>query len=297
MKILGRSASLILPIAVVSQPFYGQNVSSPSIALSQQVQPPRSSGEIGQAGLLGRRVEGAPPGGSHLPQTVPAGRPAIALVLEGGGALGLAHIGVLKWFEQNHVPVDRIAGTSMGALVGALYASGRTADQVEHIATNSDFSEVFTFETPYTDISFRRRQDRREIPGGIQLGLRNGITIRNALLTDSGLDGFLHANFIGYNKQGLDYNQLPTPFRCVATDLNDLQQVVFAGGPMNQSIRASISIPGVFPPVDYHNHYLVDGAIVDNLPTDVAKNDLHADIVIAVHLGSMQFAAGTLTQS
>ena len=245
-------------------------------------------------GFLGRRVEGAASGGSHLPPTVPAGRPAIGLVLEGGGALGLAHIGVLKWFEENHIPVDRIAGTSMGALIGALYASGRTANQVEQVAAKSDFNEVFTFETPYTDISFRRRQDRRELPGGIQPGVRNGVTIRNALLTDSGLVGFLHESFVGYNTEGLDYDRLPTPFRCVATDLNDLQMVVFAGGPMNVSIRASISIPGIFPPVNYHQHYLVDGAIVNNLPTDIAKNDLHADIIIAVHLGNTPFATSNV---
>ena len=154
--------------------------------------------------------------------------------------------------------------------------------------------DVFTFETPYTDISYRRRQDRRDLPQGIELGLRNGVSIRNALLTDRGLDGYLHENFTGYNTLDIDYNRLPTPFRCVATDLNNLNMVIFAGGPMNVSIRASISIPGIFPPVEYHDHYLVDGAIVDNLPIDVAKNQLHAAVVIAVTLGNTPFASSDI---
>ncbi|HEV2275039.1 MAG TPA: patatin-like phospholipase family protein [Acidobacteriaceae bacterium] len=238
----------------------------------------------------GSRVEGAPAVVSELPSTAPAGRPSIGLVLEGGGALGLAHIGVLKWLEENHIPVDRIAGTSMGALIGGIYASGRTAAEVEQLATSSDFNQIFTLETPYTDLSYRRRQDRRELPLGIQLGLRNGLSIRNALLTDRGLDRYLHKNLARYNTRDLDYNRLPIPFRCVSTDLNNLQTVVFAGGPMNVSIRASISIPGIFAPVEYRKDYLVDGSIVDNLPTDIARNDLRSEIVIAVHLPDTEFA-------
>jgi NTE family protein len=231
----------------------------------------------------------APIAVAPLPPTAPAGRPVIGLALEGGGALGLAHIGVLKWFEENHIPVDRIAGTSMGALIGALYATGNSPAKIEELATAKDFTKVFTFETPYTDLSYRRRQDRREIPQGIEMGLKNGVSIRNALLTDRGLDGFLHEGFVGYSSRNLDYNRLPIPFRCVSTDLNDLQAVIFSGGPVNVSVRASISIAGVFPPVAYRGHYLVDGSIVDNLPSDVVKQELHSDIVIAVHLSTPKF--------
>jgi NTE family protein len=311
-QILGCSALFILFLAGMDQPIYAQdpafpashgpsNVSSQAGSATQeqasgQEHPPHDQLLQKQpAGTIGienpaPRIEGAPPGVSRLPATVPAGRPVIGLALEGGGALGLAHIGVLKWFEEHHIPVDRLAGTSMGALVGGIYASGRSAEEVERLATNSNFGDVFTFETPYTDLSYRRRQDRRELPQGIQLGLRHGVNIRNALLTDRGLDGYLHQNFVGYNSRSLDYNQLPIPFRCVATDLNDLGMVVFAGGPMNVSIRASISIPGIFPPVRYHDNYMVDGAIVDNLPVDIAKSELHSDVIIAVALGNTPFA-------
>ncbi len=102
---------------------------------------------------------------------------------------------------------------------------------------------------------------------------------RNAVLTDVGLNGLLRDLFNAYNNEGISFDELPIPFRCVATDLNTLEPVVFQGGSMSQAIRASISIPAIFPPVSYHGHYLVDGGIMDNLPTDVVKNDFHPDVI------------------
>jgi NTE family protein len=225
------------------------------------------------------------PAGSALPAVQPRGRAAIGVALEGGGALGLAHIGVLQWFEDHHIPVDRISGTSMGSLVGALYAAGSTPAQMRALAVSDAFTRVFTLQTPYADASFRRRQDRRELPDALTAGLRHRLTLRNALLTDHGVNEFLAGNMPGYNSQELDYDQLPIPFRCVATDLNTLESVTFAAGPLPQAVRASISIPGVFPPVQGRNgHYLVDGGILDNLPTDVLKRDLHAGAIIAIRL-------------
>lgn len=228
---------------------------------------------------------------ADLPPVVPSGRPVIGLVLEGGGALGLAHIGVLEWLEEHRIPVDRIAGTSMGALIGALYASGDSPEQIRGIAESDAFTNVFTLQTPYSDVNFRRREDRQQLPQGIELGLKGGPSFRNAVLVDTGLTSFLTQNLARYNESGLNYDKLPIPFRAVSTDLNTLQRVVFRGGPMPQAIRASISIPGLFAPVEYRGHYLVDGAIVDNLPTDIVKNDLHADVVIAVHLNAAAFSA------
>jgi NTE family protein len=220
-----------------------------------------------------------------LPPLVPPGRAAIGIALEGGGALGLAHIGVLEWFEEHHVPIDRISGTSMGSLVGALYASGATPAQMQALAVSDAFTRVFSLQTPYADASYRRRQDRHEMPQAITVGIRHQPALRNALLADRGVNDFLTVNMAAYNSRDLDYNQTPIPFRCVATDLNTLRPVTFAAGPLPQAVRASISIPGVFSPVQGSNgHYLVDGGILDNLPTDVLRNDLHADTVIAVHL-------------
>jgi NTE family protein len=227
-----------------------------------------------------------------LPAVQPPNRPAIGIALEGGGALGLAHVGVLKWLEEHHIPIDRIAGTSMGALVGGLYASGRTPAEMRSIALSDAFSTVFTLQTPYTESSFRRRQDRREVPQALVVGLKHGPQLRNALFSDRGVNEFLTTNFSAYNSRDLDYDRLPIPFRCVATDLNTLQPVTFTAGPLAQAVRASISIPGVFPPVQSLNgHSLVDGGILDNLPTDVLRHDLNADRIIAVHLEVSAVAA------
>ncbi|MGO9777458.1 MAG: patatin-like phospholipase family protein [Terracidiphilus sp.] len=232
------------------------------------------------------------PSGSALPAVQPSGRAAVGVALEGGGALGLAHIGVLQWLEEHHVPVDRISGTSMGALVGALYATGHSPTEMRALAVSDAFSRVFTLQSPYADASFRRRQDRRELPQAFTIGLRHHLTLRNALLTDRGVNEFLTGNLPDYNRQPLDYDQLPIPFRCVATDLNTLESVTFAAGPLPQAVRASISIPGVFPPVLAPNgHFLVDGGILDNLPTDVLKRDLHADAIIAIRLEDAPLAS------
>jgi len=220
-----------------------------------------------------------------LPAVVPANRPAIGLALEGGGALGLAHVGVIQWFEDHRIPIDRVAGTSMGALVGATYATGHSPAQMRALATSGDFTSIFTLQTAYVDSSFRRRQDLRQAPAALAVGLGHGVQLPNALLTDRGVNQFLTTNLLGYDRAQLDYNRLPIPFRCVATDLNTLAPVTFASGPIAQAVRASISIPGVFSPVrDQAGHFLVDGGIVNNLPTDVLRNDLHAGVVIAVRL-------------
>ncbi|MGO9316622.1 MAG: patatin-like phospholipase family protein [Terracidiphilus sp.] len=229
--------------------------------------------------------------GSALPAVQPGGRPAIGIALEGGGALGIAHIGVLEWLEKYHIPVDRISGTSMGSLIGALYAAGTTPAQMHALAVSDVFTRVFTLQTPYADLSFRRRQDRHELPAAFTIGLRHHLFLRNALLSDRGINEFLTSNLPNDNSQELDFNQLPIPYRCVATDLNTLAPVTLASGPLPEAVRASISIPGVFPPFKDHNgHYLVDGGIVDNLPTGVLKRDLHADIIIAIYLGNAAIA-------
>ena len=220
-----------------------------------------------------------------LPAVVPANRPAIGLALEGGGALGLAHVGVIQWFEDHHIPIDRIAGTSMGALVGATYATGHTPAEMRALAVSDAFTKVFALQTPYVDSSFRRRQDRKQSPSALTVGLAHGPEFPNALISDRGVNLFLATNLLGYNRTQMDFNRMPIPFRCVATDLNTFQAVTFAGGPLPQAVRASISIPAVFPPAKGENgDYLADGGIVDNLPTDVLRGDLQAKIVIAVHL-------------
>jgi NTE family protein len=228
-------------------------------------------------------------------QTVPSQRPVVGIALEGGGALGLAHIGVLQWMEEHRIPIDRLSGTSMGSLIGGLYASGSSPEDLRKIALGSDLQSVFTLETPYSASSFRRREDRRETPSIVSVGLKNRTGLRNSLLTDGGLNQFLDQRFFSYNSTDIDFDALPIPFRCVATDLTTLEPRVFRSGPLPQALRASVSIPGVFAPVKAADgHFLVDGGIVDNLPTDVLRGELHADVVIAVHLETGKMTASDI---
>ena len=237
------------------------------------------------AASAGARDSASSAPASALPAVQPAGRPAVGIALEGGSALGLAHIGILQWLEENHVPIDRLAGTSMGSLVGALYATGHTPAEMRALAGSDAFTRVFALQAPYADVSFRRRQDRREIPQALSVGLRHHVALRNALLADQGVNEFLATNLLDANRQELDFDGLMIPFRCMATDLNTLEPVSFASGPLPAAVRASISLPGVFPPVKALNgHFLVDGGILDNLPTDVLKRDLHAGVIIAVRI-------------
>jgi len=128
----------------------------------------------------------------NFPPIVPNGRPSIGLALEGGGALGLAHIGVLEWIEENHIPVDRISGTSMGALVGAFFASGMSVKDLNALATGDALSTLFSIRPAYSRLGFRRRQDRSELPQGLSIGLRGGrISLGNALVADDRLDTLL----------------------------------------------------------------------------------------------------------
>jgi NTE family protein len=261
------------------------------VALAAAAAPAQSKQDMPAAVAAHTTLEQAP-----LPAIAPAGRPSIGLALEGAGALGLAHIGIIQWFEEHHIPVDRLAGTSMGALVGSMYAAGRTPAEMHALAISDAFSRVFTVQTPYVDSSFRRRQDSRENPATLTVGVAHGLELQNSLLTDRGVSDFLDTNLLGYNRTELDFNRMPIPFRCVATDLTTLRPVTFSSGPLPEAVLPSISIPGLFPPVKSSNgHYLVDGGIVDDLPADVVRNDLHADVVIAIRLEDAPLLIGDVT--
>ena len=222
--------------------------------------------------------------------TVPPGRPIIGIAFEGGGALGLAHVGVMQWMKDHHVPVDRIAGTSMGALVGALFASGATPRDIEVLARGEVFSELFTVKPSLADLSYRRREDRSEMPGALTFGLKKGLSLGSGLIADNQINAFLTKELVAYDSSDLKYDDLPIPFRCVSTDLTTLQPKIFSSGPLPFAVRSSISIAGVFSPVHLDGHILIDGATVDNLPIDVLRQELHPDVVISVYLGDSSFA-------
>ncbi len=224
-----------------------------------------------------------------LPSTAPAaippgptGRPRIGLALGGGGALGLSEIGALQWLEEHHIPVDVIAGTSMGCMVSALYSTGKSIDQLKAVMNDDVFNAVFSFHTSYKSRSFRRREDDRALPNSLTIGLKHGISFRNAVLTDQGLNAFLDRQFLRYDDR-TDFNALPIPLRCLATDLNASRTVTFARGSLPDAVRASISIPGAYRPVEINGHQFVDGAVLANLPTQTVR-DMHADVVLAFSL-------------
>ena len=146
------------------------------------------------------------------PPAPPPGRPTIGLALGGGGALAMSEIGVLQWFEEHHVPIDVIAGTSMGCMVGALYSTGKSVDQLKAVMNDEVFSSVFSFNSSYKTRNFRRREDSRALPNGIPIGLKHGVSFRNAVLTDQGLNVFLDRQFFRYDDR-TDFNALPIPLR------------------------------------------------------------------------------------
>ena len=239
---------------------------------------------------------GAP---APLPTTAPAppppgpvGRPRIGLALGGGGALAMSEIGVLQWFDEHHIPVDVLAGTSMGCMVGALYSTGKSTDQLKNVMNDAVFNSVFRFSESYRDRSFRRREDTRDLPNGFQVGLKHGVNLRNAVLTDQGLNDFLDRQFFRYDDR-TDFNTLPIPLRCIATDLTDARVVTFARGSLPDAVRASVSLPAVYPPFRLNGHALVDGGVLDNLPTRTV-HDMQADVVLAVSLPLSPLGQGDL---
>src|SRR3984957_3008827 len=209
-------------------------------------------------------------------------RAKIGIALEGGGALGLAHIGVLQWFEDHHIPIDYIADTSMGGLVGGLYATGKTPKQLQDIVEQQNWDIIIGGQTPYQDLSFRRKQDNRDYPTFIQFGLKNGLSLPAGLNAGHQISLLIDRETLPYaNLKSFD--DLPIPYRCVATDLVSGKEVVFADGSLPQAMRATMSIPGLFNPVRKDNQVLVDGGLVGNLPTDVVRA-MGAEVVIAIHL-------------
>ncbi len=209
-------------------------------------------------------------------------RAKIGIALEGGGALGLAHIGVLQWFEDHHIPIDYIAGTSMGGLVGGLYATGKTPKELQEIVEQQNWDIIIGGKTPYQDLSYRRKEDNRDYPTFIQIGLKSGLSLPAGLNAGHQISLLIDRETLPYaNLKSFD--DLPIPYRCVATDLVSGKEVVFKDGSLPQAMRATISIPGLFNPVRRDNQVLVDGGLVGNLPTDVVRA-MGAEVVIAIHL-------------
>ena len=214
----------------------------------------------------------------------PAERPKVCLVLSGGGARGAAHIGVLKALEALHVPIDCIAGTSMGSLVGGAYASGMSTADMERLVAGISTDLLFKEKPPRQDQEIRRKLDDRSILFGVEFGVRDGsVLLPKGVVSGVQLETVLRSlsTLPGYIK----FDELPIPFRAVATDLVTGKAVVFSEGELANVMRASMSVPAAIAPAEMRGQLLVDGGLTDNLPVDVARR-MGADVVIAVNLGT-----------
>lgn len=209
----------------------------------------------------------------------------IALVLSGGSAHGLAHIGVIKYLEEIGIQPDIITGTSMGAVIGGLYAMGYTSDQLEEIASSRDWDMIMSNKTPLNEIAPIEKPFHERIP--LSLYWKNdSFKLPAGIIRGQRLDIMLSSLFIGsYSVNNFD--ELFIPFRCVAVDLEDGSVDVFGNGYLADAIRASMAIPSVFPPKEINGTLYVDGGLIRNFPVAEAK-DLGADIVIGVYVGSMK---------
>ncbi|PSU04263.1 hypothetical protein C9J03_19295 [Photobacterium gaetbulicola] len=212
-------------------------------------------------------------------------RPKIGVVLGGGGAKGAAHIGVLKALEDLHIPVDYIAGTSMGAYVGGLYATGMSADEIEALLTSVDWDRGYQDRVMRSDRRVREKQqeDRYQVTSELGFGfwelkaprgIVQGQTMGEILRSTSGSLPVFDS-----------FDDMVIPYRAVATDIENLQPVVLDKGDLAEVMQASMSIPGLLPPKELNDKLLVDGGITDNLPIDVVRN-MGADIIIAVDISN-----------
>ncbi len=213
---------------------------------------------------------------------VPAApRPRVGLALGGGGARGAAHVGVLRVLEEHGVVVDYVAGTSMGSVVGALYSLGLTPDDIERELLQVDWEGLFSDRLPRSARTMRRKADDRQVFLPLEFGLEGlGLTTPRALVAGQKFAfAFTVPGLITAGHRTFD--ELPIPYRSVATDLATGEAVVLGRGNLIRAVRASMSIPGVFPPVEIEGRVLVDGYLASNVPVDVVR-DMGADVVIAV---------------
>lgn len=211
-------------------------------------------------------------------------RPKVGLVLGGGGALGFAHVGVIRALEELQIPVDYIGGTSMGAIVAGMYASGMSPDEMERHFVELDWWDVLKDQSPHQYLVYRRKMDDRRFMG-TELGFNNwSFQFSPGMAQGQKLNNVLET--FALNSAGIqDFDQLNIPYRAVATDLRKGESVVLDSGSLARAMRASMAVPGAFTPVRTGDRVFVDGGIFNNIPVDVVKA-MGADIIIAVDVGA-----------
>jgi NTE family protein len=222
-------------------------------------------------------------------------KPRICLVLKGGGALGFAHVGVLKVLEENRIPVHCIAGTSMGSIVGAAYASGASMAEITKVLSTTDWGNLFGEKVDRANLDYRMKPGRnREIFGDTKVSFAGGKLQSPMGIVEGQNIRLLFQQLFGYPSADLKFDDLPLPFRAVTTDIETAETYVPEQGDLSTIVRASMSVPGAFAPIQVDGRMLVDGGLTDNLPVDVALG-LGADVLIVVDLKSELAKQETLT--
>ena len=211
-------------------------------------------------------------------------RPKVGVAFGGGSARGIAHVGVLRWFEEHHIPVDVAAGTSMGGLIGGSFASGMDADEIQAMLGGINWDEMFGFSN-FAFKNIRRKTDARDYPSHLEFGLKKGIAGPSSLNDGQQVD-LLITRIAGPYYAAPSFDVLPTPFRVVAVDLKTATPIIIDRGSLATAMRATMSLPGVFPPIELDGKVLVDGGAMDNIPADVVRA-MGAEVVIAVNVGEL----------
>lgn len=210
-------------------------------------------------------------------------RKKVAVVLSGGGAKGMAHIGALKIIEKAGIPIDYIVGTSIGSIVGGLYAIGYTPSQLDSMVRKQDWTLLLSDKTDRKKLSLDRREDNEKYIISMPFSLKKQQSI-DGLVQGANLNTLFSDLTMGYH-DSIDFNRLPVPFACVATDIVSGNEIVFHDGILSTAIRASMAIPGAFTPIRKDSMVLVDGGLKNNYPADVARA-MGADIVIGISVQS-----------
>lgn len=211
-------------------------------------------------------------------------RPKVGVAFGGGSARGIAHVGVIRWFEEHHIPIDVAAGTSMGGLIGGAFATGMDAAALQAMLRGIDWDEMFGFSN-FAFKNIRRKADARAYPSRLEFGVKQGLVLPPSLNDGQQVDLLITSITAPYFADPT-FDMLPTPFKAVAVDLRTAQPVVLERGSLARAMRATMSLPGVFPPVQIDGQVLVDGGAMNNVPADIVRT-MGAATVIAVNVGDL----------
>jgi NTE family protein len=238
---------------------------------------------------------GAPVASPERTVAAPAATPRIGLALSGGGARGIAHVGVLKVLDEMRIPISCVTGTSMGAIVGGTYAAGRTPQDMERRVIAADWDAIFRDAPPRKEIAVRRKVDDYLTLFKPEFGVKDGLALPKGIIAGVSIETFFRELSTPAFGVG-DFNKLPIPFRAMATDIETGESVMLDKGSLSQAMRASMSVPGAIAPVEIDGRLLVDGGIANNLPIDEARK-LCGEVIIAVNISTPPLKRDEITSA